>query len=80
MCKRGREKAGASEEQDYNVGSPLLLPQPDPCPVRKLETSGKCTVVGGRTDRWEERALAYRIHYEKAINFPRRFFFFVCFL
>lgn len=29
---------------------------------------------GGQTDG---RALAYRIHYEKAINFPRRFFFFL---
>lgn len=74
------------EEQDHNVGTPLFLPQPDPHPVRKLETSGKRTGgrwadrrTDGRTDgRTEERALAYRIHYYKAINFPRRFFF--CFL
>lgn len=25
-CKRGREKAGASEEQDYKVGTPALPP------------------------------------------------------
>lgn len=54
MCKRGGEKAGPLEEQDYNVGTPLLLPQPDPDPVRKLGTSGKCTVVGGQTDRQTE--------------------------
>lgn len=65
------------EEQDHNVGTPLFLPQPDPHPVRKLETSGKRTGVGGWADGQtdEERALAYRIHYYKAINFPRRFFF-----
>lgn len=54
MGKRGGEKAGALEEQDYNVGTPLLLPQPDPYPVRRLETSGKRTVVGGQTDRQTE--------------------------
>lgn len=38
--KGGREEAGALEERDDNVGTPLLLPQSDPHPVRKLETSG----------------------------------------
>lgn len=54
MGEQGGEKAGALEEQDYNVGTPLLLPQPDPYPVRRLETSGKRTVVGGQTDRQTE--------------------------
>lgn len=55
MCKRGREKARALEEQDHNVGTPRFLPQPDPHPVRKLETSGKCTGVGGQTDTQTRR-------------------------
>lgn len=38
--KGGQEETGALEERDDNVGTPLLLPQSDPNPVRKLETSG----------------------------------------
>lgn len=78
MCKRGGEKAGPLEEQDYNVGTPLLLPQPDPYPVRKLETSGKCTVVGGQTDRQTEgRRELYHTESitKKQLIFQGSFFF-----
>lgn len=82
MCKRGGEEAGPLEEQDYNVGTPLL-PQPDPYPVRKLETSGKCTVVGGQTDRQTEgRRELYHTESitKKQLIFQGNafFFFFVC--
>ncbi|CAN0037096.1 unnamed protein product [Rangifer tarandus platyrhynchus] len=70
--KGGREEGGALEEQDDNVGAPLLLPQSDPHPVRKLETSGIEMRGGGGgvgrgTDRrTDKRALADRIHYKKS--------------
>lgn len=68
--KGGREEDGALEEQDDNVGTPLCLPQSDPHPVRKLETSGIEMHGGGEgrgTDRrTDKRALADRIHYKKS--------------
>lgn len=70
FVKGGREDDGALEEQDDNVGTPLLLPQSDPHPVRKLETSGIKMHGGGvgrGTDRrTDKRALADRIRYKKS--------------
>lgn len=70
FVKGGREDDGALEEQDDNVGTPLLLPQSDPYPVRKLETSGIKMHGGGvgrGTDRrTDKRALADRIRYKKS--------------
>lgn len=75
---KGSERTPGPGGSKTTTWGPHFPPPPaGPPPVSKLETAGtwKCTVgAGGQTDG---RAVAYRIHYEKAINFPRRFFFFL---
>lgn len=87
--KEGQRQSWVSEVH-YHMGTllPPLPPSLAPTPHGKLETIGNSTVAGVQTDRLtEERALAYRIHYEKAIHFSKEapgflmffvFSFFVC--
>lgn len=78
--KGGREEAGALEERDDNVGTPLLLPQSDPHPVRKLETSGiemHGGMVGRGTDGQESISRQNPLQKKQLIFQGGSFFFFL---
>lgn len=79
VSKGAERKSWGPRGARLQRGDPTPAPPPSLTPTpwggRKHRGMGN-TVAGGREDRrTDKRALAYRIHYERAINFPRRFFF-----